>query len=123
MGECPMHTKRRLTMRSTAKSRAETAVRENERLDLERKRRDLAFMRNPLDWPKWPLLPLKLRDGSGHEVRFCGLLFADEKPVVYFGNVYALPKADGQTWRDVLSEFEFTEYETFEDLVAEYTID
>lgn len=88
-----------------------------------RMRRDLTFMRDPQHWPRWPLLPLKLRNGVMQDERFCGLLFDEQRPIVYFGNLFMLPEATGQAWQDVLRGFKRREYASFEELVDDYTVD
>lgn len=81
----------------------------------ERMARDLAFMQDPDKWPRYPALPLKLREGDFNDARFCGLLFDQRGPIVYFGNVHCIP--------DDIGSMERREYPTFEALAADYTVD
>jgi hypothetical protein len=90
---------------------------------LARLERDLMMMRSCLDWPRWPLLPVKLRDGDFQDPQFCGLLFADGQPIVYLGNLFHLPGANGETWRQVMNAMQRREYPTLHALAADYTVD
>lgn len=111
----------------TAKRRARpTAEQREQEAIAARKARDLAFIRNPEDWPRWPVLPLKLRDGDVFDKNFAALLFASGTPVIYFANLFDLPtgeRGEGKTWANVLSVFELRIYPSFEALVEEYTVD
>ena len=90
---------------------------------------DLEFIQSPMEWPRWPVLPLvKLNDA-----RFtCGMLLAGE-PVVYVGiYMFDTPdiadklRAEGNehpTWRDVLKGAKRIEYVSYEDVLKEWRID
>jgi hypothetical protein len=88
--------------------------------------RDLKFIQVPLQWPHWPILPLKLRDGHILDKEFAALLFAADIPLIYFANLFDLPTreaAGGKSWGDILGAFTTREYASFEALLADYTVD
>lgn len=92
----------------------------------ERLQRDIAFMQEPGKWPRWPLLPLRLRSGGDMmDEKFCAFQFADGRPVIYFGVIYMIPSGGDHpvTWGQKLSSFKSKEYASFEDLAAEYMVD
>lgn len=85
--------------------------------------RDLAFMQSPDEWPRWPLLPLVRRGMHFNDPDGCAFQFADGRPVIYIGVIYMLPKAEGQTWGEMLSGLKQREFTSFEELAAEYCVD
>jgi hypothetical protein len=86
--------------------------------------RDLAMMQSPSDWPRWPLLPLVRRTGSWSDPDNTAFQVADGRPVIYFGNILMLPKAEkGMTMADWLKAFKQREFTSFEELAAEYCVD
>ena len=69
---------------------------------------DIQFMKNPMEWPRWPVLPLVKRGES----LACGFLLAERDGSVqifkvYLGYIYELPKKK-------VSDFEFKTYESAE---------
>jgi hypothetical protein len=97
--------------------------------------KDRDFMDRGLEWPKYPILPVKLRNGDTHNKYFCGFVFGyvDPKPIVYFGNIYDLnniadkiQKETGNkevTWGQILDTMESKTYSSLDSLVKEYRID
>lgn len=83
---------------------------------LARLERDLAFMRDPDRWPRYPRLPLKRREGDSDlsDPHALALLIADGRPIIYFGNVFATSGT---------ADLERREYASFEALAADYTVD
>jgi len=65
---------------------------------------DSEMMISPMDWPRWPFLPLKHRTLSAHDPGFLGFMLAVATPpfVVYLDTFYKL-KPDAKTlvgdWR------------------------
>jgi hypothetical protein len=84
---------------------------------------DLAFMRSPSKWPRWPLLPLTQRRGSLGDKEHCAFMFADGEPAIYIGVIYLISAKPGTPWSEVLKPFERRKYETFELLADDYTVD
>lgn len=83
---------------------------------------DIEFLKNSMQWPRWPMCPVRRRDGDSTN-QFCTgvvLSFAGP-PRVYKLNVFNLPKVD--TWAEALEGVEFKEYPTLEDLVVEWSVD
>lgn len=79
-----------------------------EKAKLESKATDIQFMKNPMEWPRWPVLPLVKRG----ERLSCGFLLAEGDGSVqifkvYLGYMYELSKKK-------VSEFEFKTYESAE---------
>jgi len=81
-------------------------------------------LKDPLEWPRWPLLPLVHRKrNDAHNV---GLLLADEnfaagKYRVYVGlNMYAI---SGQKLSDAINGVPVEEYSSLEKLNTEWRVD
>jgi hypothetical protein len=88
--------------------------------------RDLRFIQHPLQWPHWPILPLKLRNGHILDKEFAALLFAEGKPQIYFANLHDLPSGAavaGFNWATVLGAFTTRKFASFEALFTDYTVD
>lgn len=79
---------------------------------------DLAFARDPDNWPAWPRLPLKRR-GVDH--------FADPKGLSYLENLTLRGEATPTVFIGCIFENrtdeEKIEYKSFEDLLEEWDID
>lgn len=82
--------------------------------------RDIILSR--LDWPIWPLLPLKRRGSDLLAEDACGFLLAVEAPPfnVYVANMYF---ASGKTVADIDREFPKRSYESIDTLLAEWAVD
>lgn len=80
---------------------------------------DLEFMQKPTQWPCWPILPVKQRDGNFYDKDYCGVLMNDvaEKPVVYLTNMYFI--SPESSLDDVPKKL----YESLEKLVTEWRVD
>ena len=103
----------------------------------ERIERDRQMIRNPSDWPRWPVLPLKMRSGDAHDPQWCGFLlnydFTKVKPTVYFGSIHRLDRvaaeikeathADQVMWSQVTDTMDSREFDDIDALLAVYTID
>jgi hypothetical protein len=103
----------------------------------ERIERDRQMIRNPGDWPRWPVLPLKLRTGDAHDPQWCGFLlnydFTKVKPTIYFGNIFCLARVackvrkatheDQVMWSQVTETMDSREFADIDALLALYTID
>lgn len=61
-----------------------------------RQDRDRDFILSDLEWPRWPLLPVK-RYGT-EPMAETGLIQADDKTTVIFGNLFDLPKT-AKDWK------------------------
>lgn len=72
------------------------------------------MLRNPEAWPGWPLLPIKKYVEQDMK---CGLVFyADAKPTVYLGNLFALET--GPVGPQLI-KLERVTYDTWEQAVAD----
>ena len=89
--------------------------------------RDLAMMHSPLDWPRWPVLPLKRRKGQSYDHDdYCGFLFSDGKPTVYLHTIFGLGESKdgkGRKWSDVLAPLRKVEYDSLDELVTVWQVD
>lgn len=81
------------------------------------KRDDLSFVKDPDQWPSWPLCPLiKRKDGT----TTVGVLVSDEetvthgKPTVYLCNMWDFPKT-AEEWSKVPS----VKYESFAEMLQD----
>lgn len=82
----------------------------------ERFDRDLAFMQNPDQWPRYPRLPLKRRGNIDlSDPHALALLVADGQPTIYFGNLYLEAEK--------IIDLERREYASFQALAVDYTVD
>ncbi len=82
---------------------------------------DIDFIKNPMRWPRWPLLPLVHRRRSFGEKGAVGAMVAEDKLRVYEDlNIFA---ATGRTLTEVIGGLETVEYSTPEDLLADWRID
>jgi hypothetical protein len=94
--------------------------------------RDRKMMHNPVDWPRWPILPLKPRDGMYQGIE-CGFLLNEAKPTVYLGYIYALDAIYKQvveetgdkhvTWDKIVAKLNKREFASWDDLLDVYTVD
>ena len=71
----------------------------------------LAMMKNPNNWPQWPILPIK-RPDKQHGME-CAIMYAEGKPVIYFVNMWELSKET--KWSELPKKI----YESFESLLAD----
>lgn len=89
---------------------------------------DLWFLKHPMEWPRWPMLPLKRRNGAKFSDDFyCGLFvhgLGNGGFRVYKLNMFHLPNSPLiKTWDDAVKHIKFEHYETPEALIAEWKID
>jgi hypothetical protein len=98
--------------------------------------RDRAMILCPLDWPRWPLLPLTRRDGALREADSHAFMFANNppgRPVVYFGLIHGREMNAAArrilaatqirpTWRQVLDGMRKWEFESLDALLAHYEV-
>jgi len=80
-------------------------------------------MRSPSVWPRHPLLPLTNLRCNFYDKEHCAFLFADGRPVVYFGVIYLISAKPGTLWSELLKQFEQREYGSLELLAADFTVD
>jgi hypothetical protein len=93
------------------------------------------FIANPLEWPRYPLLPLVKLDGGGlKDPDGCAVMFAaaDPKPTIYFAILFQLDGiAQGlkaktgrnPTWAEVFENFTSRTFESVDALLAEFRVD
>ena len=84
-----------------------------------------AFIKHSDEWPKWPTLPMKLRNGNVHDKNFCGFIFDDGQAIIYLANLFHLADTvkGPATWKEVLSTLPSKKYDNFDELLKEYRID
>lgn len=87
--------------------------------------KDLAFAKTPLDWPKYPVLPLVHHDRN--DLR-CGFIFAGDtfagdtaEPTVYLHTIFGL--GAGKQWKDVLEPLPKLKYKSLEEVFKEWRVD
>lgn len=85
------------------------------------------FLKEPRIWPRWPVLPLKLRNGEFSDPKFCGLMHEAYPTRVYFVNMFMLAdrarELKAKLWSDILDTIEYKEYPSPSALLADYKID
>lgn len=83
-----------------------------------------AFLADPNNWPRWPILPVMSR-GDTNGDKACGFVHASKPDRVYFANIYRLSEIDAgyKTWAEVLAKLESREFTSPDALLAEYRID
>jgi hypothetical protein len=87
-----------------------------------RETRERAFLAEPMNWPKWPILPVMHRGDVAGD-RACGFVHASDPKRVYFGNIFGLPSEGCKTWADVLAKLESREFPSPDALLTQYRID
>jgi hypothetical protein len=85
--------------------------------------RDVAMMKTPSEWPRWPLLPLRSRTLSLADPNALAFLVSDGKPRAYIGIIFMLPPVNDQTWEQWLKPMECRDFPSFEELATEYRVD
>lgn len=102
--------------------------------DQEKLAYDLDVMDRPLDWPKWPVLPLKLRDFTTETTECHGFLYAfhgQPKSTVYIGTLSQTVKVANELaetgrkilWEEVLTHFKKRDFRDMAELASVYTVD
>jgi hypothetical protein len=76
-------------------------------VDDPRRERDVKMMRSPIEWPRWPMLPVKRSEKTGPPE--CGIMWATGEPIVYHCNMWAIP--------DDLTKAPQTKYDSFDAVV------
>ena len=74
---------------------------------------DLEFMKSPVEWSLWPMLPVKRCTKERNEPE-CGFMMAEGKPKVYLMNQLQFLME-----HKLRSEVPVQEYESFDALVAD----
>lgn len=83
---------------------------------------DLEMMINPLDWPRWPLLPIKRRRAHDWET---AVLYADKgtvkdgKPTIIKNFNIFEPAKEATTWSEAFKGHEKQTYNSFDELLAD----
>jgi hypothetical protein len=85
---------------------------------------DLEMVTTPMEWPKWPMLPLKHRTRGFHDDGFYGFLLAVETPpfTVYLGNIFAVA-CSGKKFSETCAELRTECYASATVLVANWKVD
>jgi hypothetical protein len=84
---------------------------------------ELSFIRNPAEWPRWPALPVVLRERTPDGL-LCGLVIAGQGPVVIVrANLFEIAERPGETWQEKLKGFDRWTYDSFEELIQKWRID
>ncbi len=76
---------------------------------------DLEMMKSPLDWPRYPVLPVVSRDGAR-----CGILITDGQPFVHVGNMFELETG---AIGELVKDWPTVIYPSFEELVESWRVD
>lgn len=82
----------------------------------EKTKDDLGMMQHPMEWPKWPVLPIKrikIDPKSGYRDTECAIMYADGTPRVYLCSMYSLSSDKP------LSAIPNKTYPSYNDLVAD----
>jgi hypothetical protein len=97
--------------------------------------KDIAFLDQGLNWPCYPVLPVKKRDGNWNAKDYAGFVWAylEPEPVIYVGNMYSIDsvkksiqKETGKeevTWSQILARFEKKTYKNLTEMMTEYMVD
>ena len=95
-----------------------------EKEERERREKDTRFIRDPYEWPKWPLCPLKRVHGQFTDSNYCGFLVNQEAPPykVYLGYIWGLPTT-AKTWAEALEGLEIEEYNDLGTLLDKWKVD
>lgn len=80
--------------------------------------RDLKLMREPLNWPAWPLLPLINRKD-----RRVGVLVGDGSTIVFVGNMHDVKFDSPQTLKDSLGAMPRETYASLTILATDWRVD
>ena len=92
-----------------------------------RSMKELTFFRNTKEWPHWPVLPMKMREGDLNDPKLLGIVHASNQTRVYFANMIGLStslvEARPRTWFAALEGVDFQDYPSDVDLLIEYMID
>lgn len=88
---------------------------------------DSEFINSPMEWPRWPCLPLVSKVKRSYDKHHVGFILARETPpyIVYLDNYMSaadrIPKP--KTWSEVVKGMETLQYDTVEALLKEWRID
>ena len=79
---------------------------------------DIAMMKNPWKWPRWPALPVKHRTKRDKGWPVCGTFFALKgKPTVYELSVFDMEAIEN------IEQQRKHEYNSIEELAADWMVD
>lgn len=82
-----------------------------------RQAKDVSMMQRPMDWPRWPLLPVKRHMGKGFPE--CGFMLEGTGTKVFLMNMFAFAEQ-----KKPFAEIPFKQYASFNDIVADgWTVD
>jgi hypothetical protein len=83
---------------------------------------DKDFILNDDNWPNWPLLPVKLRNGKCFEdPEGFGIILAGSLTQVWIGGIFDLK--EGARLKDELAKFPVKEYKSLDELLETWTVD
>lgn len=101
-----------------------------------RLKKDRDFLCSPGKWPKYPVLPMKRRDGGFHRPEATGFVMSDVatgEPIVYFGNIWgldgiaeAIKQETGRktaTWGEITAKLPHRLFADIDAILAIYTVD
>jgi hypothetical protein len=82
---------------------------------------DKEFINSPIEWPRWPLCPLKRKSGDFHRDDYCGFVIADKhRKTVYLGYIFGLPSGK---LSDAIAPLEKIEYATIDEMLEVWRVD
>lgn len=89
-----------------------------EKLELsEEQQADKKLIENSLNWPRWPLLPMKRYTKEGMQAAF---MHSTSRILLYGVSIYSLNGKDGEEWSKVLARIpQRFEYQSIEDLLLD----
>lgn len=80
------------------------------------RKKERAFIDTPDEWPRWPVLPVVMRQSNDPDD--VGFVLAGSGPVVFFGNIYDIPKN-----RPLPATTKKVDYPDFESLLDVWRVD
>lgn len=96
----------------------------------EKRAREKAFFLKPVNWPRYPVMPVVKRGGEIGDPDRCAVVMAGELKRVYFGiNIFRPAEELRQklgrqpTWGDVLDGARHQDYASVDELLSQWRLD
>lgn len=96
-------------------------ARQQQKLDTFEK--DRHMIEAPMEWPRWPVLPLTRRNGGWSGPDYCGFILSTKMPpyLVYVATMYALKP--GVTLLEAVSGLPTKQYASLDELLIDWRVD